>query len=177
MIDVIPSSTLTPLPSIDGPRAFVCLHRAPGIIGTLIRWQQRGHWSHASLWFPGRGIIEAREFRGVQARPCHEPRPGELIERYTVAGLSAQQEDMLFAFAQRQLGKRYDYTMVLRFVSRRQADRKQYGRWFCSELVYAALQHAGVDLFRATEPWEVSPGLLARSSLLKFHSSLRGAGT
>jgi hypothetical protein len=39
-------------------------------------------------------------------------------------------------------------------------------RWFCSELVFAALAHAGVHLFARIEPWAVSPGLLAISPLL-----------
>ncbi len=148
------------------PRAYVCLHSAPGVIGTIIRWQQRGAWSHASLYFPGRGVIEAREFCGVRALPALAPKPAEVIARYTVRGLTPELEERVFAFAQAQLGKPYDYTMVARFLTRRQADRKEAGRWFCSELAFAALKHAGIDLFAATEPWEVSPGLLARSPLL-----------
>lgn len=160
-------SSLSALPPAAGrPRVFVCLHRAPGFIGALIRWQQRGDWSHASLLFPGLGVIEAREFAGVRALPALAPRPGERIDVFRVAGLTPAQEGEVFAFAQRQLGKPYDYTMVARFVSRRDAARKESGKWFCSELAYAAFRSAGANLFRGTEPWEVSPGLLARSPLL-----------
>lgn len=155
-----------PDPVAGRPRVFLCLHSAPGFIGTIIRWQQRGAWSHASLYFPGRGVIEAREFCGVRALPALAPKPAEVIARFTVRGLTPEQEERVFAFAQAQLGKPYDYTMVARFISRRQASRKQAGRWFCSELAYAAYAHAGVHLFASTEPWEVSPGLLARSPLL-----------
>lgn len=52
--------------------------------------------------------------------------------------------------------------MVARFVTRRQADRESAGKWFCSELVFAAFQAAGIDLLARTEAWEVSPGLLLR---------------
>lgn len=158
--------SLAALPAHAGPRVLVCLHRAPGLISTLIRWQTRSPWSHASLLFPGAGVIEAREFAGVRALPALDPKPGESIEVFAVRGLTPAQECAVFDFAQRQLGKPYDYTMVARFVSRRQESRPSSGKWFCSELCYAALLHAGVPLLRCTEPWEVSPGLLARSPLL-----------
>lgn len=69
-------------------------------------------------------------------------------------------------FLKLQAGKKYDYTMVARFLTRRQESRASSEKWFCSELVFAAVQVAGVDLLRDTEPWEVSPGLLARSPFL-----------
>jgi hypothetical protein len=165
---VIPSSILSTLPPSDGrPRVFVCLHRSPGLIGALIRWQQRGGWSHASLWFPGRGIIESREFKGVRALVEFDAKPGERMEVFAVAGLTPEQEEQVFAFAQRQLGKRYDWPMVFGFVSRSSVEGHQSGgKWFCSELVFAALAAAGIKLLRATDAWEVSPGLLVRSPLL-----------
>lgn len=66
-----------------------------------------------------------------------------------------------------ELDKSYDYGSVLRFVSREQAARRDSGKWFCSELVFAALQKGGLNLLSRIEPWAVSPGLLAYSPYLK----------
>lgn len=153
------------------PRLYIGLHRGPGLVGRLIRWQTRSPWSHASIYIRGAGVIEAREGRGVVQAPRHRLRPGERVD-FCSAGISADQEEAVIEFARRQLGKPYDYTMVARFVTRRQATRATCGKWFCSELVYAAFHHAGVELLRDTEPWEVSPGLLARSPHLTYSHSL-----
>jgi uncharacterized protein YycO len=112
------------------------------------------------------GVIEAREGFGVRLLPAIEHRRGETHELFTVRDLTDAVADTVWEFARGQLGKPYDWTMVLRFISRRQESRKSRGKWFCSELVYASFQKAGVDLLRDTDPWEVSPGLLARSPLL-----------
>jgi len=169
MSDVVPSSTLSTLPPSTGdrPRVFVCLHRSPGLIGSLIRWQQRGNYSHASLFFPGRGYIESREFKGVRALSMMPKRASERVDVFSVAGLTPEQEEQVFAFAQRQLGKRYDWPMVFGFVSRSSVEgHESGGKWFCSELVFAAIAAAGIKLLRVTNAWEVSPGLLVRSPFL-----------
>lgn len=166
----LPASSFNRLPDPDGsPRVLVCLHRGPGVIGRLIRWQTRADYSHASLLFPGRGVIESREFKGVRALPELTPAPGEVIDACAVRGLTCDQEQKVFDFAQAQLGKRYDWPMVFGFVSRSPIEGHQSeGRWFCSELAFAAVRHAGVDLLRGIEPWEVSPGLLSYSPFLEL---------
>jgi uncharacterized protein YycO len=93
--------------------------------------------------------------------------PGEAVDLFLVDGLTETQEEDVAWFLFQQLGKPYDWTMVARFVTRRDESRASSGKWFCSELVYAAFKQAGVPLLRATEPWEVSPGLLAKSPLLR----------
>lgn len=111
-------------------------------------------------------FVEAREFIGVRALDRLTLAPGETADCFTIEA-TPEQVEKIDAFVRGQLGKPYDYTMVARFVSRRQASRTESGKWFCSELVFAALLHAGIELLRGTEPWEVSPGLLARSPLLR----------
>lgn len=151
---------------------LIALHRAPGLVGTLIRWQTRGEYSHASIVMPNGSVIESREGKGVRQLKHLAPVKGEVIDLFEVTpALTADQHLQIAEFLRAQLGKPYDWTMVARFVSRRQESRSTSGKWFCSELVYAALQQADINLFRATEPWEVSPGLLARSPLLKLVNS------
>lgn len=149
---------------------YIALHQAPGLIARLIRWQTRSEYSHASLVFMNDGemdcVIEAREGHGVRCLEGLHAKPGELIDVCRVEMTEAQAQE-IFEFALAQVGKSYDWTMVARFVTRRQEARSSTGRWFCSELVYAAFLQANINLLRRTEPWEVSPGLLARSPLLK----------
>jgi uncharacterized protein YycO len=155
-------STCTPYSLLIG------LHRAPGVFGRLIRWQTRSDYSHASLYCVGLGVIEAREGKGVHRMPGYEPKRGEVIELYRVNAMTDEEMNSAWTFAASQIGKAYDWTMVARFVTRRQESRPSSEKWFCSELVYAAFHHAGHELLRATQPWEVSPGLLARSPYLSL---------
>lgn len=146
-------------------RLLIALHRAPGFVGQMIRWQTRSPWSHASVMLRNGSIIEAREFIGVRQLPYLHPREGEEIHLFAVY-VTPDQASAIEDFLHRQLGARYDYPSVLRFISRRRASPRSRNTWFCSELVFAAFASAGVRLLRATEPWEVSPGLLARSPFL-----------
>ncbi|MBX3751391.1 MAG: hypothetical protein KF897_15035 [Opitutaceae bacterium] len=147
------------------PRVTVALFQGPGLVSRLIRWQTRSAYSHAAIVLPSGAVIESREGIGVRQLPHLEPKNGEQIDFFAVE-VTEEQLAKITAFLHRQLNKGYDWTMVARFITRRQESRASRGRWFCSELVFAAFLHAGVILLRGTEPWEVSPGLLARSPLL-----------
>jgi hypothetical protein len=79
--------------------------------------------------------------------------------------------EVIAFFAWMQIGKEYDWTDVLRFISRRPGlfanlKPEHYQKWFCSCHVYATLAKAGRALFEHTEPWEVFPGLVHRSPLV-----------
>lgn len=149
----------------------VWLYKGSGFVGKLIQWQTRSPYSHAAVAFDVTAdgtatdawILDAREGKGVKLRQAVAE--DLMADRFSV-DMTAQQETDVLEFLRRQVGKDYDYTMVARFISRRQESRKSRGKWFCSELVFAAFQHAGVDLLARCEPWEVSPGLLSRSPLL-----------
>lgn len=144
----------------------IALFAGNSLLSKGIQWQTRSHWSHAALILRTGALIEAREFIGVRQLPQLHVMPGERVNLFDV-DVTDSQASMVEGFAIRQLSKKYDWTMVLRFLSRRQANRESAGKWFCSELVFAAFAHAGIELLRDTEPWEVSPGLLGRSPLLR----------
>ena len=139
------------------------LHRSTGLVSSLIKWQTRSQYSHASLILPSGLILESIQGKGVVMDRWYALRDD--IDVFTVA-IREEQEHAVIDFAKQQLGKPYDYTMVLRFISRRQATRKTSGKWFCSELVFASYLEAGIALLRDTEPWEVSPELLSKSPYL-----------
>lgn len=122
--------------------------------------------------------IEAREFRGVRITEGVVRDERTKVDLFAIntddaeGAKSAEAAEKIWYFAKDQIAKSYDYTMVARFVSRRQASRGESDKWFCSELVFAALRRAGIELLRDVEPWAVSPGLLAKSPLLKLQRTI-----
>lgn len=148
-------------------KPLIALHQGKGFISNAIRWQSRGTYSHASVVLPNGAVIESREFVGVSALQRLALNKDAFIDLFEInCPLPKMDEGIGWLISQ--AGKQYDYSSVLRFISRRQESRTGSGKWFCSELAFAFVQQCGVDLFRDTQPWEVSPGMLAKSPLLKF---------
>lgn len=145
----------------------VLLFRGRGLISSLIRWQTRSQYSHAAfLLADGETIVEAWQGDGVRKKKVTD---WSNIDVFHVLGATEAQMNYAANFALAQVGKKYDYRQVFRFLTR--IGGKNNGKWFCSELVFAALQHAGINLLERIEPWAVSPGLLALSPDLVKHES------
>ncbi len=139
----------------------VLLFRGKGIISALIRWQTRGEYSHAALLLPDGRIVESWQGDGVRIKTLTD---WKNIDRLHIPVMSDSQWADAIAFALAEVGRGYDYWAIIRFISRRRMPEND--KWFCSELVFAALAHVGVKLFERIEPWAVSPGLLAISPML-----------
>lgn len=149
----------------------IALFKGEGLFSRLIKWQTRSPYSHAAIIDENGALWESREGFGVRVTTNAADAINCSVDLFDVEMTDAQRHSVA-EFLRGQLGKKYDWTMVLRFISRRQASRSQSEKWFCSELVFAAFKKAGIDLLGRTEPWECSPGLLARSPLLRFVQSL-----
>jgi uncharacterized protein YycO len=141
----------------------VLLFRGSGIVQRLIAWQTRGPYCHAALLLPDGQQIEAWT-DGVDIRPAYEPH-GCYVDRFTVAATDAQVESIT-KFAEGEIGCPYDWEADFCFVTRMHPSSASETKWFCSELAYASLQAGGINLFRDTQAFEVSPSLLGRSPLL-----------
>lgn len=152
----------------------LCLHRGTSAIGTAIRWFTRGEYSHASLILPGGKHIEAREFKGVIEHAQFTAAKGEEVDFFEIY-VTDEQLEVIEQQHARELGAPYDYLMVLRFLSRRGPTQASATKWFCSEYIYALLWAAGVELFRATQPWEVCPTLLGRAPRPKYIRTQKAA--
>jgi uncharacterized protein YycO len=139
------------------------LYRHTGLIPCAIKWQTRSEYSHGAILFSDGVLIEAT---WPKVQRVVNPAPDHKVDWFEIAGLTEDQERTIRCFCESQVGKPYDLTMVVRFVTRRQESRKSTGKWFCSELVFAACQKAGIDLLSRIEPWAVSPELLSLSPLL-----------
>lgn len=145
-------------------KLHICLHRGTSIVSRLIEWQTRGAYSHASLLLPDGRQIEAWA-DGVNIRTTFQAHDSA-VDFFTVDASDAQVAQIV-AFANGEIGCPYDWLGDACFVTRMHPPSASAEAWFCSELVYAAIQSGGIDLFRATQPFEVSPALLGRSPLLR----------
>jgi len=113
-------------------------------------------------------VIEAWHVGGVK-HTCNlnaDHTEGTLIDVFDIDGLTAEQRCTVEEFLRANVGFRYDFRGVLKFISRRK--HRNPSRWFCSELVFAALQHAKVDVLQRITPAEVYPGLLCVSPRVAF---------
>jgi uncharacterized protein YycO len=73
-----------------------------------------------------------------------------------------KQNKIIEDFLVSQIGKKYDWLAIFGFVLHTTKEgRKQYKRWICSELVFAAFQKAGINLLERIDAWKVSPTILS----------------
>lgn len=151
------------------PPGSILLMHGRGIISALIRWQTWGEFSHAALATSTGTIIEAWQGCGVRERPWPKDPTG--IEVFTVHGVAPAQAQGAEAAIRSQLGRPYDYTGVLRFLSRRRGAASE-SRWFCSELVFWAYLQSGVKLLNLPI-WKVSPHALSTAPVLRSWDRLR----
>ncbi len=125
----------------------------------LVRWQTRSKYGHVAVKAPDGAVYEALANRGIVCWPHGRPDEclADAFEITVLADTAEQIEDWL----KDQVGKRYDWLALLRFISRRRWYNND--KWFCSELAFAAFEQAGVHFLKRCEPWEVSPGRLVQS--------------
>lgn len=140
---------------------MILLFHGRGAISALIRWQTRGGYSHAALMDAEGGVIESWQGAGVRRTVLSDWRD---VSAFNVVGMNTEMWADACAWASGHIGDSYDYRSVFRFVTRREASPDDV--WFCSELVFAALEHVGIRLLRDVQAWQVSPSMIAMSPLL-----------
>lgn len=142
----------------------ILLFKGRGVVSQLIRWQTNGQYSHAAIQLGDGRIIEAwHKPAEVRVRP--PLKDWSNVEAYSVEGMTADQWQVAVEFLDKQLGKKYDFGGVLRFVTRWRKEKDD--KWFCSELVFQAVKEAGVDLLSRIQCSQVSPTVLSFSPLLQ----------
>lgn len=145
---------------------MICLYHGTGLIGSAIRWQTRGPYSHAAWMCRDGSAIEAWHLGGVQhsVSPFALQSAGTRMDVFSVKGISSRQMDAVEDFLREMVGCRYDWLGVVRFLSG--VNRNNWDRWFCSELVAEACEFAGRPVLEA-EAWKLSPSTLAWSTELR----------
>lgn len=145
----------------------IALYKGKSTISRLIRWQTRSQYSHAAALLDDGSVIEAWHIGGVRHAPSlmANHTPGTQVDIYTVP-CAVRQQKVYETFLVAQIGKKYDFKSVFRFASHVSA--RETGKWFCSELVTAALNEANLNPLARINPAEVSPQLLSISPELKY---------
>lgn len=116
-----------------------------GISAKAISWFSAGHFSHVDVIVP-QGLLGARPDSiggappGVWIRPQYYDTWSKVV-LMEIAATKEQEEDFI-DFLHDQLAKPYDMTAIWAFVINR--DWREVDSWFCSELISAALEHAGI---------------------------------
>ena len=143
----------------------ILLFRGRGFISWAIRFQTRSPYSHAAVEISPGTIIESWQGAGVRQKHITDYRNVDAFTINFSPSTSPQYSPkLLIEFLQRQIGLRYDYRSVFRFLSRRTAPSNS--SFFCSELVFASCLSAGLPLLSRIPPSHVSPGHLALSPYL-----------
>ena len=135
---------------------------AGGVSSAIIRAAQLGFlYTHVDVAVPG-GYLGAHARGGVAIRPAGYD-GARAIERFFELDVTEAQAEHFNDFLRSQLGKPYDLSAIgdfalaaigIRFRVAAPGDWRDHARWFCSELVVAALIDAGIlvlpaDLFDA----------------------------
>ena len=149
----------------------IALTRGNHIVSRLIQRFTRGQYSHAAVILHDDSVIESIS-KGVSKFPKFVVKKNQSANVYWV-DVTKEQEEIIEKFLHDQLGKKFDTWMIFGFVlCTGREKRKSRRRWFCSELVFAAFEKAGVNLLERTKPWLVSPTMLSYSPKLRYVYSL-----
>jgi len=159
---------------------MIASYQGKGKISRLIKWQTRSSESHTAWLCRDGSLIESWQKRGVDHVPNTSSlaatlgvnhTPGTMVRLFRIEPqpsilLSPEKFDMIEGFLRQQVGKKYDWRSVARFVTRREEHPNDKDKWFCTELVFASVLEAAIALLARTKAHEVSPGMLLRSPLL-----------
>ncbi len=167
----------------------VLLFRGRGLWSWMVKVRTKSVYTHAgvALRIKANGcervsVLEALEPWGVRLHPLDQyVAAGESVDWYEVTDPAVNREKVA-SFALRQWGLRYAWRQLLwsfsrlawlaRRVLRRPLRDVDPERWFCSELVAAALRHAGAQTDEDLVPIATAPGDVARFTCLRRRGTL-----
>lgn len=146
----------------------IALYLGSDFVDKTILFFSRGGYTHAAIIMPDDTVIEAYPFRGIRKRKnLHDQMGDAQVEIYEVA-TTPEQDAIIVKFLHDQIGKGYDYWNIFGFVFHTTHEgRISTGKWFCSELVFAAFKKAGINLLERVEAWKVSPTILSFNTIMK----------
>ena len=131
----------------------------------LIRLQTRSRYSHVAVEMDDGTVIEAWAFIGVRhvADKFEAHKAGTVIESFEITGDCDQAA--VASFLRSQLGKKYDYRSLVRFITRR--NTRLDDKWFCSELVLEAFRRGGLELLMRIPASHATPRDIIISPFLR----------
>jgi uncharacterized protein YycO len=146
------------------PWATLQLVTTDGFISWAIRRATFSEFSHVDYCFPDGRLLGAHIEDGVKIRPPDYEKFTKQ-QRYSV-DLSQPQYEKLEAFLLAQVGKPYDKAAIVNMLVQR--NWREHDKWFCSELIAAAFEHAGKPLLNPNvKVYRISPRDLTLSPYLR----------
>lgn len=144
----------------------ILLFKGKSFISRAIRFQTRSIYSHVAVELDDSSIIEAWHVGGVVHRKFGEGHSkGTEVDVFKIKLPDSYPSTLIENFLIKQVGKKYDFKSVARFVSRRSVEADD--KWFCSELVLAAFNNVHSPLLHIN-PSTASPRDVAMSPYLFF---------
>jgi hypothetical protein len=158
----------------------VFMYKGKKIFSRLIRWLTKSPYSHAGIavWWNERLMVMEAVMRGVRVAPLSRniyQHKGN-IEWFSCKKEIAEEDRLrMVIFAQEELGKSYARWKAVLFglkvLFKRDLNKKDELRMenklFCSQYVAQIYNSIGLDLKKNREDRFMSPGDIARSSLLE----------
>lgn len=117
-----------------------------GPFSRVIRLFTWSDFSHVDLVVNSQDLLGAKLSGGVRIRKAAAQKFSK-VAQFGVH-VSPAEEAQVIAFLFGQIGKPYDWGAIFGLIFRR--DWQKAESWFCSELIAAAFQQAGVPLLRET---------------------------
>jgi hypothetical protein len=128
-------------------RGDIVFVQSKGLISKLIRFFDKGKYSHCSIAVSDSRVIEANYDTRVAVRPLEKNRCN-IIEVVDL-GLKPEQRRSIYNESMKYVGKRYDYVQILWYVLRKVFHLKGRNKFnnpnhmICSELVFLVLDEIG----------------------------------
>ena len=151
----------------------VALFKPSDWLDKLICFFSRGEYSHSAITCYDGTTFEAKPFEIVKESSIINGQSRQQVIHLFLLETTPQQDLDIKEFLKRQVGKKYDYLSIFGIiVDTTREGRKASKRWFCSELVFAALEKAGILLLERTYPWKVTPVMISLSNKLIFNKEI-----
>lgn len=138
----------------------LCFSTSWGPVSTFLRFFTWSTISHVDIIVP-EGLLGAREM-GVKIRPFNYGHPTRAIIAHVEC--TDAQAEKVYAFARSQIGKPYNWIGLFGFAIRRDFPSKN--RWFCSEIISASFEAAGIHLVAIKQIDRVTPEMILESPLV-----------
>lgn len=148
-----------------------------GFGSALIEWYSHGLYSHVDSILPDGRLLGARYGKDGAAAPGVQMRNPdyEVFNRKLAIELPTTDEIEVayYGFLHEQIGKPYDMTAILGFVSGR--DWMEGDSWYCSELVAAGLVESGGLHAMSAPANKITPSelLLVCSALIEIPRKIK----
>jgi hypothetical protein len=153
---------------------FVLNYQGKSFVSRVIEAVTWSTYSHTALCTEDLQTIEAWEGHGgvvsTSPSPWSNHKQYTPISVYAYFDIHPKQQQRIWEYAIKELGKDYDYRSILGFLPLlRHWWKDKEDAWFCSHLVAHASKKGGCPLFSPQTPlYKITPGMIDYSPRLKL---------